>query len=257
MMNERETFRDENAEEKKQIKTTSVPTVIVWRNVGFFVYFHLAAIYGIYLCYTSAMWRTIIAAFVLYILSGIGVTAGAHRLWSHRSYKAKFPLRILLAFLQTLSFQGHIYDWVRDHRAHHKFSETDADPHNSTRGLFFSHVGWTLCKKHPDVVTKGKQLDLTDLLADPIVTFQKAHYLKLAIVIAFVIPTIIPMYFWREGFVNAFVICALLRYVFTLHCTWFINSIAHKWGNRPYDKNINPADNILVNFAVIGEGFHK
>lgn len=65
-----------------------------------------------------------------------GITAGAHRLWAHRTYKAKLPLRILLAILQTASFQNHIYEWARDHRAHHKFTDTDADPHNATRGKF-------------------------------------------------------------------------------------------------------------------------
>ena len=59
---------------------------------------------------------------------------------SHRSFKANFGVRLFLAFCQTLSLQNDIYEWARDHRAHHKFSETDADPHNSKRGFFFSHV---------------------------------------------------------------------------------------------------------------------
>lgn len=67
-------------------------------------------------------------------MSGQGITAGAHRLWAHRTYKAKLPLRIILAVFQTLAFQNHIYEWVRDHRVHHKFTDTDADPHNAKRG---------------------------------------------------------------------------------------------------------------------------
>ena len=248
---------EEDSNWSEKVTSTGYLKVIVWKNVVFFGFFHVAAIYGIYLCYTSAMWQTIIAMFLFDILAGLGITAGAHRLWSHRSYKAKFPLRVLLAILQTLSFQNHIFDWVRDHRVHHKYSETDADPHNAKRGFFFSHIGWTLCKKHRDVIVRGRQIDLSDILADPIVRFQKIHYLKIAIVIVFVIPTIIPMYFWSETFNNSFVTCTLLRYVLTLHSTWFVNSVAHMWGNRPYDKNINPADNILVAFMAIGEGFHK
>lgn len=69
----------------------------------------------------------------LYLISGLGITAGAHRLWAHRSYKARFPLRVLLAAFNTIAFQDCALHWARDHRVHHKFSETDADPHNATR----------------------------------------------------------------------------------------------------------------------------
>jgi len=63
--------------------------------------------------------------------------------------------------------------WVRDHRLHHKYSDTDADPHNAQNGFFFSHVGWLLTKKHPQVIEKGKGIDMSDLDADPVVMFQK------------------------------------------------------------------------------------
>lgn len=69
--------------------------------------------------------------------------------------------------------QDSAIDWARDHRMHHKYSETDADPHNATRGFFFSHIGWLLVRKHPELKRKGKGLDLSDLYADPILRFQK------------------------------------------------------------------------------------
>jgi len=68
--------------------------------------------------------------------------------------------------------QMSILDWSRDHRSHHKYSETNADPHNSNRGFFFSHIGWLLLRKHPEVSRKGKGIDLSDLYADPVVMFQ-------------------------------------------------------------------------------------
>lgn len=76
----------------------------------------------------------LITATLILFLGGQGITAGAHRLWAHRTYKAKLPLRILLCIFQTMAFQNHIYEWVRDHRVHHKFTDTDADPHNARRG---------------------------------------------------------------------------------------------------------------------------
>ncbi|XP_021566832.1 stearoyl-CoA desaturase 5 [Carlito syrichta] len=108
-----------------------------------------------------------------FLLTALGVTAGAHRLWSHRSYKAKLPLRIFLAIANSMAFQNDIFEWARDHRAHHKYSETDADPHNARRGFFFSHIGWLFVRKHRDVIEKGRKLDVTDLLADPVVRFQR------------------------------------------------------------------------------------
>jgi stearoyl-CoA desaturase (delta-9 desaturase) len=110
-------------------------------------------------------------------MSGLGITAGCHRLWAHKSYKAKLPLRLLLAFFQTVAFQNSIHEWSRDHRVHHKYSETHADPHNAKRGFFFAHMGWLMSKKHPAVKEKGAGIDMSDLDNDPVVSFQKKYVL--------------------------------------------------------------------------------
>ncbi|PIK46508.1 putative acyl-CoA Delta(11) desaturase [Apostichopus japonicus] len=65
-----------------------------------------------------------------------------------------------------------IFTWARDHRAHHKFTDTNADPHNAKRGFFFSHIGWLMVKKHPDVIKRGGGIDCSDLLNDPVVYYQ-------------------------------------------------------------------------------------
>ncbi|KAF8765154.1 stearoyl-CoA desaturase 5-like [Argiope bruennichi] len=230
---------------------------VVWRNVILFAYLHIASLYGVYLMFTSAKWQTNVFAVFLYLLSGIGVTAGAHRLWSHRSYKARFPLRVFLAFIFTIAFENDIFEWARDHRVHHKYSETDADPHNAKRGFFFAHIGWLLCRKHPEVVKKGKKINLDDLMADPVVRFHRKFYLPLVVLCCFVLPTIAPMYLWGETFMNAFFISTLFRFCFTLNQTWLVNSAAHMWGNKPYDIHINPRENTLVALGAVGEGFHN
>ena len=145
---------------------------IVWFNVYFIAMLHLMALYGIYRI-PGANPRTWIWSALLHYTAGLGVTAGAHRLWCHRSYKATWPLRFILMLWNCIAGQNDIFEWVRDHRVHHKYSETDADPHNAKRGFFFSHVGWLMVKKHPDVIKKGKQLDLSDLYEDKIVMFQR------------------------------------------------------------------------------------
>jgi stearoyl-CoA desaturase (Delta-9 desaturase) len=82
-------------------------------------------------------------------------------------------LKVLLLFLQTLAAQEPVIHWVRDHRVHHKCTNTNADPHNSSRGFFFSHIGWLMCKKHPEVIEQGKKIDMSDLESDPMMQFQK------------------------------------------------------------------------------------
>ena len=90
--------------QKKDTVDNEVHLPIVWRNVAIFTLLHIGALYGVYLCF-QAKWPTLIFAFVLYICGGLGITAGAHRLWAHRTYKAKLPMRLLLALFQTLAVQ--------------------------------------------------------------------------------------------------------------------------------------------------------
>lgn len=132
-------------------------------------------------------------------------------------------------------YQNDIIDWARDHRVHHKFSETDADPHNARRGFFYCHVGWLLTRRHPDVKEKGKGVDISDLKNDPVLKFQKKYYLFLMLIFSFVVPIFAPMYFWKETLWNAWYL-NLMRYCLSLHITWFVNSIAHMYGTKPYDK---------------------
>lgn len=107
------------------------------------------------------------------IYVGISITAGAHRLWSHRSYKARLPYRIMLMIGHCIAGQNCLFIWCRDHVVHHKFSDTDGDPHNTKRGFFFSHVGWLFKKRHPELIQKGKKFDHAELIADPVVEFQR------------------------------------------------------------------------------------
>jgi stearoyl-CoA desaturase (delta-9 desaturase) len=241
-----------NSQQKEELE----PLPIVWFNVYLQVVVHSAALYGAYLL-QFAQWKTIILAFFYHMFAGFGITMGAHRLWAHRSYKARLPLRIVLGFLQTTSGQNSIKDWCRDHRVHHKHVETNADPHNSVRGFFFAHMGWLMTRKHEDVKTKGAKIPLDDLMNDPVVYWQHKFYIPLVILCNFIIPTFIPTYFWNENIIASLCIPGLLRYVITLHVTWCVNSFAHLFGEHTYDERINPAENIYVSMLTIGEGFHN
>ncbi|XP_076766441.1 acyl-CoA Delta-9 desaturase [Xylocopa sonorina] len=252
-------FEGETSENPTILESTKTKykRQIVWRNVIIFAYLHLSAVYGLYLVFTSAKLLTTLFAYFLYVFSGLGITAGAHRLWSHRSYKAKWPLQVLLMIMNTMALQDAAVDWSRDHRLHHKYSETNADPHNATRGFFFAHMGWLLCRKHPDIKEKGKGLDMSDLRANPVLRFQKKYYIYLITLFCIVLPTVIPVYCWNETWTNAYFIPTILRYVFTLNMTWLVNSAAHMFGNKPYDRYINPAENKGVAVVALGEGWHN
>ncbi|KAK9874704.1 hypothetical protein WA026_005524 [Henosepilachna vigintioctopunctata] len=188
--------------------------------------------------------------------SGFGITGGAHRYYTHKAFKAKIPLRIIMMLGFTSTGQNSIFHWVRDHRVHHKFSDTDADPHNAARGFFFSHCGWLLMKKHPDVIEQGKKVDMTDVLEDPVVQFHEKYFVPLWLIFCHIIPIVTPWYFLNVDLLDCFNY-QMVRWVFTVNVTWSVNSAAHLWGNRPYDKSIYPAENRLVSLLGFGEGWHN
>ena len=101
----------------------------------YFLFVHITGVLGAYYM-TLCKSQTVIWCLMLWFSGEIGITAGLHRLWSHRSYKAHWTLRVFLMLLITMSNQGTIYEWVRDHRIHHKYSDTDADPHNVRNFMF-------------------------------------------------------------------------------------------------------------------------
>ncbi|KAJ1448399.1 fatty acid desaturase-domain-containing protein [Pelagophyceae sp. CCMP2097] len=217
---------------------------------------HLWALIGLFRV-TKCMPQTLIWAFVLWPISGFGITAGVHRLWSHRSYTAGPTYRCLLMLFNSIANQGSIYHWARDHRVHHKHSETDADPHNATRGFFFAHMGWLYVKKHPDIVREGKKLDFSDLDRDGFVMFQKYLDPWFAFTMCFVFPAVVAKAGWGEDFWNAVWVAGALRYIYVLHSTWLVNSAAHFFGDHPYDDESWPSENPYVSFFAVGEGWHN
>ncbi|XP_055848152.1 acyl-CoA Delta-9 desaturase isoform X3 [Episyrphus balteatus] len=229
-----------------------------WDKIIQITLLHMVFLYGIVIYDLRDLnLKTALFAFFTGGLAGFGVTGGVHRLWTHKSFKANVPLRAILMACFSLSGQNTIYDWVRDHRVHHKFSETDADPHNSNRGFFFAHVGWLMMLKHPEVLRRGRQLDMSDVLSDPVVQFHQKHFILLKLLLCFLIPTLIPVYCWNEKWYCAFLTQCVFRYVCSLNFTWSVNSAAHMWGARPYDNRINPSENLCVSIVAMGEGWHN
>jgi stearoyl-CoA desaturase (delta-9 desaturase) len=241
-----------------------IPSIVNyhWKNgsinwpMGIYVSIvHAVAWVGL-LTVSKCSYETLIWAFVLWPISGFGITVGVHRLWSHRSYEASFIVRAFLMLCNSVANQGSIFHWARDHRVHHKYSETDADPHNATRGFFFAHMGWLFVKKHPAVVKAGRELDFSDLKDDSLVMFQKKLDPWFTLYMCFVMPAQVATY-WGEDFWNAFYVAGALRYCVVLHFTWLVNSAAHLYGDHPYDVLSYPSENPFVSFCSVGEGWHN
>ncbi|KAJ8675192.1 hypothetical protein QAD02_010978 [Eretmocerus hayati] len=242
---------------QKKKKWYQLETDIIWLNAIALISLHVIGLYHFITFPYIQKWKLFAVGYFCGMVGGFGVTAGVHRYWTHRSYKANLPFRIILMICYLSSGQNSIAAWVRDHRVHHKFSETDADPHNSNRGFFFAHMGWLMMRKHPEVIRKGKEIDMSDVLSDPVVAFAQKHFTVLRILLGVVVPTLIPRYLMNESWYYSIVTMCFIRYILLLNFTWSVNSAAHIWGNKPYDKNISPVENRAVSFMAMGEGWHN
>ncbi|XP_075975772.1 acyl-CoA Delta-9 desaturase-like [Anticarsia gemmatalis] len=231
---------------------------VVWQNAIGFLILHILALWGFYVLVTGGVsLKSFVWSLLVMLTASEGITIGAHRYYTHKSFKATPLLRAILLTLQTVAGQNSMFIWCRDHRLHHRFSDTDADPHNAKRGFFFSHIGWLMTRKHPYVIELGRRIDLSDLQADWMVMFQKKYYYPLYVLLAILIPVWVPVHFFGETWWNSLLVCYFARYVFQLNGTWLVNSAAHLYGTRPYDQNLQPVESWFVSLLSLGEGWHN
>lgn len=212
---------------------------------------------GIYLVIANRLWTSLIVSKLYEIWGGMSVTGGSHRLWCHRAYSARLPLKIFFMLGQTISFQYSIYSWSIGHRVHHKYSDTDADPHSTSRGFFFAHAGWMFRKEHPDVSMRERLYNFSDLDRDAVIVFQHKYFYPLLVLMAFIIPMSIHMFILGDTFLQALCIGVAMRILSSGHATAFVNSAAHMFGGRPYNLHIPPVENYYVTLASFGEGYHN
>lgn len=133
-----------------------------WLNVTLIVGI---PIYGcIQAWWTPVRWQTAIFAIAYYFMTGLGITAGYHRLWAHTSYSATFPLRVFLAAVGGGAVEGSVRWWARDHRAHHRYTDTDKDPYSVRKGLLYSHFGWMIMRQNPKRIGRVNISDLVSHL---------------------------------------------------------------------------------------------
>lgn len=223
-----------------------------WPTGIFVISYHLMLliVWPFYFYYTppsAAMWATSI---FLFFATGMSITGGYHRYYSHLAYKAHPMVERVLLFFATMSAQGSALRWSYEHRNHHAYVDTDRDPYSIKKGFWFAHILWLFWKPKP---IENKVV--ADLLKNPRLVFQHTYYPYLMFGTNIVVTAFVG---WLlDDYLGAFVLSWWSRLFFLHHCTWFINSLAHTWGVRPFSQEESAVDNYCISLLTFGEGYHN
>jgi stearoyl-CoA desaturase (delta-9 desaturase) len=208
-------------------------------------------------------WTDVVLFTAFYLVTGLGITVGYHRYFTHGSFKANKGLRIALAVAGCMAVQGPVVQWVADHRRHHAFSDREGDPHSPWRygdttgallkGMFHAHVGWLFDRRQTNPARYAP-----DLLKDTAVRRTSELFIMWAGIGLF-LPGIIGGLVTSSwtGAWTAFFWAGLVRVALLHHVTWSINSLCHTIGARPFtsrDRSTNFWPLALLSF---GESWHN
>ncbi|CAD0221670.1 Delta 9 desaturase [Planktothrix agardhii] len=216
-----------------------------WITIAFMVSLHAAALLAF--LPGNFSWPAVgLALFLHWVTGGLGITLGFHRLVSHRSFEAPKWLEYFLIFCGTLACQGGPIDWIGLHRLHHQYSDYDQDPHDSTKGFWWSHMGWMFFHTPADEEIPRFTKDISD---DPVYQFFQTYFLVIQVVFGFLLYLMggWPFVVWGIFF----------RVVVMFHCTWFVNSATHKFGYQTYESGDSSRNCWWVAVVTYGEGWHN
>jgi stearoyl-CoA desaturase (delta-9 desaturase) len=211
----------------------------------------------------SLTWTDVAIALVFYVVSGLGITVGYHRYFTHGSFKAKRPLRVALALAGSLAMQGPVITWVADHRRHHAFSDKEGDPHSPwlfgtgpaalAKGFWHAHTGWLF-----DRDQTNRERFTPDLLADADIR-RVDRFFVLWSVLTLLVPAalggLLTLSWW--GALTAFFWAGLVRVGLLHHVTWSINSICHMIGEQPFAARDHSRNVWPLAVLSFGESWHN
>ncbi len=234
-------------------KSKSQALRVDWVNAGFLLTTGLVAltVQPLYL-YANGVSRGVVAVFLFYLIAtGLSITGGYHRLFSHRSYRASRVVKLFYLIFGSAACQNSALKWSSDHRRHHAYTEQEQDPYNINKGFFWAHMGWVFF-----IDPGGKPLtNVKDLAKDPLVRWQDRHYVPMAITVGGIIPLLIG--FALGDALGCFLLAGVTRTVLVHHATFLINSVCHLWGDRPFSLAETASNNVWVAFLTHGEGYHN
>jgi len=227
-----------------------------WINTAFLVGIILFAILAVpvYLWNHGIDWF-IGGMFVFLVLStGLSITLGYHRLFSHLSFRAKWPVKLFTLVFGACAFENSVLHWASDHRRHHKHVDHDNDPYDISRGFFWAHMGWIFFK----IIPQTPLDNVPDLRKDRLVMWQHRWDKLLAVFVGLLGPALLG-YLWNGpvGAWGGFLIAGVLRVVVVQQSTFFINSLCHTIGTQPYSSKCSARDSMLMAFLTFGEGYHN
>jgi stearoyl-CoA desaturase (delta-9 desaturase) len=205
----------------------------------------------------------LVALGVMYMLTAIGITAGFHRHFAHKSFSAKPALRIFLGVAGCMAAQGPVLNWASTHRRHHQNTDKNGDPHSPyvkgdqrlgfLRGLFHSHIGWMITDNMTNPVKYAP-----DLLRDKLATFINRWYL-LWVSLGILLPGVVSglMGGTIDDFVQGVLWGGFVRLFLVHHAFWLIGSVAHIIGVRVFATNDQSRNNFFSALLNLGEGWHN
>ena len=196
-----------------------------------------------------------------YPATGMSITVGYHRLFSHKAFKAKWPVKLFVLLFGAAAFENSALWWSSEHRKHHKHVDTDDDPYDITKGFFWAHMGWLMFKLKPSSPMDNVQ----DLRKDGLVMWQDKWVHAIAFFMSFILPTIIGYLYAvitgnlspMAGALGGLLIPGVARVVMVQHATFCINSLCHMIGERPYSTSHSARDSWIAAIFTMGEGYHN
>lgn len=203
-----------------------------------------------YLALVRCSGATLLLTGALFLCGHLAITAGMHRLYSHRSYQATKALEVLLLFFCAAVFQGPAIWWVWMHRRHHAYSDTELDPYTVKHGFWWAHFRWML---HASRTVE--ESEVKDLLANTLVRLQARYYIPLAVLSGLVLPTALAL-LWDDAF-GGLLVAGFLRLCFQYNTTWAINSVAHTFGYYRYGSGDTARTNVWLALFTVGESYHE
>jgi fatty-acid desaturase len=221
-------------------------TGINWKNVAIITSFHLLAIPAFF----TFSWQNLAALLIgNWIVGSLGVGLGWHRLLTHRGFRSPSWLEYTLSIFATMSIQDSPDKWIATHRIHHAFTETDKDPHSTRSGFWWAQIGWIVWGTAQDHDTATLKRYVPDLIKD------RGHAL---ISRFYYVPIIISAaILFAIGGWTMVVWGVFARVVVGWHTTWFVNSLSHIFGSRPYETGDLSTNNWFVALLTFGEGWHN
>jgi stearoyl-CoA desaturase (delta-9 desaturase) len=189
--------------------------------------------------------------FAIWLCVGLSVTGGYHRLFSHKTYQASWPVRLFYLVFGAAALENSVLNWSADHRVHHDHVDEERDPYNIQKGFWWAHIGWVFFVSD----TPAPRSVVRDLEEDPLVVWQDRWYKFIGIGVALGIPALVGVLTGR--LLGCLIIGGVLRIVVSHHGTFFINSLCHMVGRQPYSRAHSARDSMVMAVLAFGEGYHN